>query len=168
MSEAYLGEIRLFPMSYAPRGWAVCDGSLLSINQNQALFAIIGTTYGGDGRTTFALPDLRGRTPVFYGQGIALGQTGGEEAHTLTANEIPRHTHTAYASSSTATATVPAGNTWAVPDNASANTYQATADGVMSMQALRQAGASQPHTNMQPYAVVSFCICTAGIFPTHN
>lgn len=168
MSEPFLGEIKLFPMNYAPKGWAVCDGSLMSINQNQALFSIIGTTYGGNGITTFALPDLRGRTPVFYGQGIAIGQSSGEETHTLTASEMPMHTHAASASSSAAIAKTPAGNTWAVPDNASANTYQATADGVMSGQALGQAGASQPHPNMQPYAVLNFCISLAGIFPSRT
>lgn len=166
MSEPFLGEIKLFAMTYAPKGWALCDGSLLAISQNQPLFSLLGTMYGGDGRTTFALPDLRGRTPVFYGQGITIGQAAGEENHTLTTAEMPMHTHTAYASSSTATVKTPAGNTWAAPDNASANTYQAAADGVMSEQALGQAGASLPHPNMQPYTVLNFCISLTGIYPS--
>jgi len=166
MSEPFLGEIKLFPMIYAPKGWALCDGSLLSISQNQALYSLLGTTYGGNGTTTFALPDLRGRTPVFYGQGIAIGQSAGEESHTLSTGEMPAHTHMANASSLAATAKTPAGNTWAVPANETTNTYQSAADGVMKGEALGTAGAGLPHSNMQPYAVLNFCIILAGIYPS--
>lgn len=164
MSEPFIAEVKLFPYSFAPRGWAFCDGQLMMISQNQALFSLLGTTYGGDGRTTFALPDLRGRTPVHPnpGNGITLGQVAGAEAHTLTANEMPLHNHLAMADSNMATQKTPVGNVWAAQ---SANSYGAAVAGAMNPTALTPAGESQPHDNMQPYLVLHFCIALQGIFP---
>lgn len=166
MSEPFLGELRLFPISnYAPRGWAFCDGQILPINQNQALYSLLGTTYGGDGRNTFALPDLRGRVPIHVHPSIPLGTSAGEASHTLTVNEIPQHTHQVMASSANATATNPTGNTWA---QVSAPYAQANSLTPMNSAAIGTAGGSQPHSNMQPYQAMHFCIATQGIYPSRN
>lgn len=166
MSEPFLGELRLFPISnYAPRGWAFCDGQILPINQNQALYSLLGTTYGGDGRNTFALPDLRGRVPIHVHPSIPLGTSAGEASHTLTVNEIPQHTHQVMASSANATATNPTGNTWA---QVSAPYAQANSLTPMNSAAIGTAGGSQPHSNMQPYQAMHFCIATTGIYPSRN
>lgn len=167
MSEPFIGEIQAFSFNYAPRGWALCNGQLLAINQNQALYAILGNTYGGDGVTTFALPDLRGRTPVHVGQGVTLGQSAGEEAHTLTVNEMPQHTHQAMANQSNSTSSKPTDNVWG-PAPAGSNSYTATANAVMNANALSTAGGSQPHSNMQPSLVLNYCIALQGIFPSRN
>ncbi|MFJ7732880.1 phage tail protein [Lysinibacillus sp. NPDC097231] len=166
MCEPYVGEIRLFGFGIVPRGWARCDGQVLSINTNQALYSILGATYGGDGRTTFALPDLRGRVPVHVGNGVTLGQKAGEETHVLTINEMPAHRHIVSASSESATLKVASGNVWGpsfknIYETAQLNTQ-------MNIQALSAAGNSQPHQNMQPYSVANYCIALVGIYPSRN
>ncbi len=165
MAEPFLGEIRLFSFPFAPRGWAFCDGSILPINQNQALFALLGTTYGGNGTTTFALPDLRSRTPVHAGNSISLGQQGGEENHTLTTSEMPSHTHQARGSSQTADSKAAAGQVWA---KAEQKPYGAAAGKINPTQALTQSGANQPHPNMQPFTVVNYCIALMGLWPPRD
>lgn len=168
MAEPYLGEIRLFAFDYAPRGWAFCDGSILSIAQNNALYAIIGTTYGGDGKTTFKLPDLRGRTPVHVGDNnITLGKKEGEENHTLALTEMPLHIHQAMASSETATSQAAAGKVWA---NSNQNPYGIGAPNVKAntAPALASSGTSEAHKNMQPFTVVNYCIALMGIFPPRS
>lgn len=174
--EPYIGEIRMFAGNFAPRGWALCDGQLLSISQNTALFSIIGTTYGGDGQTTFALPDLRGRVPVHAGHGPGLtnknlGQKGGEETVTLTVNEIPSHSHTAqlFADSTVATTDKPES---ALPARNAASTpqYGAIPNTRLSNSSISvyNTGGNQPHPNMQPYLTVNFIIALQGIFPPRN
>lgn len=165
MSEPFIGEIRAFPYGFAPRGWALCNGNLLPIPQNQALFSILGTTYGGDGRTTFALPNLQGRVPVHPGNGIMQGQASGEEAHALAISEMPAHNHRAVGSSGAASTKVAAGNVWATTQNL---LYSDTPGTQMSPQALGTAGNSQPHGNMQPYLVLSYCIAIVGIYPSRD
>ncbi|MBN1668460.1 MAG: phage tail protein [Anaerolineales bacterium] len=167
MSEPFLAEIRVFGFTFAPRGWAQCNGQILPINQNQALFSLLGTTYGGDGRTTFALPDLRGRTPLHVGNSYSLGQRSGQENHTLTANEIPQHTHQAQASSNPPSTPIPNGNALAasVP-----NEIYAAAANLQPMRAgtLANAGGGQAHDNMQPFLTLNFCIALQGLFPSRN
>jgi microcystin-dependent protein len=163
MAEPFLGEVRLMSFSFAPKGWALCNGQLLPINQNQALFALLGTTYGGDGRVNFGLPDLRGRVPVHIGSGIVQGQRAGEEAHTLTKQELPMHNHVMNASSSNGDQNVP--NILASANNVY-NTFAAPAT-TLSPASVTSTGA-QPHQNMQPYLVISFCIALQGIFPSRN
>lgn len=166
MSEPFLGEIQAFPYGFVPRGWAACNGQLLAINQNQALFAILGTTYGGNGQTTFALPDLRGRVPVHVGNGVTLGQSAGEASHTLSANEMPAHTHQVMANGAAVPdQPSPANNVWTVQ---SANAYGPAINGALNPTALATAGGSQAHENMQPYLALQFCIATMGIFPTRD
>jgi len=159
--------------NFAPKGWAMCNGQFLPINQNQPLFALLGTTYGGNGQTTFALPDLRGDVPIHVGQGHTLGEKGGEQAHTLTQSELPAHVHdfssnTAVASAS-ANATVgpPTSNYWANNGHAAYSTGGVSL-GAMSPQAITNVGGSQAHQNMQPYLALNFCIALQGIFPSQN
>lgn len=172
MSEPFIGEIRLFAQDYAPRGWALCNGQIMSINVNQALFAILGTTYGGNGSTTFALPNLQGRVPVNVGKPDAfaytvdLGQSAGEERHTLTMQEMPTHMHSVSASSHISNEVSPSGKIWAPKENSYAKLE--SPEYMMSPQALSLAGGSQPHTNMQPYLALNFCIAVQGIFPTRS
>jgi microcystin-dependent protein len=165
MAEPFVGEIRLFSFGVIPRGWLPCQGQLLSIQQNQALFAVLGVQYGGNGSTTFALPDLRGRVPLNTSPDYPMGATAGEPAHTVTVNEMPRHTHSVSASGEPATLVPPAGNVW--PQ--SANTYSAVVPNVqMGADAVSVAGGSQAHNNMQPYLTINFCIATVGIFPPRS
>ncbi|HEY0946472.1 MAG TPA: tail fiber protein [Opitutaceae bacterium] len=167
MAEPFLSEIRLMSFVFAPKGWALCNGQLLPINQNQALFSLLGTTFGGDGRVNFALPDLRGRTPIHVGSGHTLGERGGEQAHTLSISELPAHTHAAQASSATATAAIP--NNSQVPAQPGFEAYRAPSNlTAMNPASITNVGGSQAHLNMQPFLTVSFCIALQGIFPSPN
>lgn len=163
MTEPFLSEIRIMSFQFAPRGWALCNGQLLPINQNQGLFSLLGTTFGGDGRVTFALPDLRGRTPIHAGAGHTLGERGGEQAHTLSIAELPAHTHAVQASPSNATLPNPGGNYLAA-----AQIYRGQASTMtpLSPTTVTGAGGSQGHLNMQPFLTLSFCIALQGIFPS--
>lgn len=171
MAEPFLSEVRIMSFVFAPKGWALCNGQLLPINQNQGLFSLLGTTFGGDGRVNFALPDLRGRTPIHTGSGHTLGERGGETAHTLSISEVPQHTHALMASSSPGNSVNPrlagVGHVLAQePGNAYASTPQnltALAPGSVS-----NTGGSQAHLNMQPFLTLSFCIALQGIFPSPN
>jgi microcystin-dependent protein len=167
VAEPFLSEIRLMSFVFAPKGWALCNGQLLPINQNQALFSLLGTTFGGDGRVNFGLPDLRGQVPIHVGSGHTLGERGGEQAHTLSIAELPQHVHIANASSTDATAPVPAGNYLA--RSAPANPYLAPANlSALNAAAIASVGGSQAHLNMQPFLTLSFCIALQGIFPSAN
>lgn len=171
MADPFLSQVSIVSFGFAPRGWALCNGQLLPINQNQALFSLLGTTFGGDGRVNFALPDLRGRSPVHVGAGVSLGERGGEQAHTLTSAEMPTHTHSLQASNDVSSSTSAAGN---VPGRkprfgkdifvpaATGNTVALRGDSVSSV------GGGQPHENMQPYLTVNFVIALQGIFPSQN
>jgi len=167
MAEPFLSEIRMFSFNFAPRGWALCNGQLLPINQNQALFSLLGTTYGGDGRVNFALPNLQGRVPIHVGNGQILGQQGGEQAHTLSIAEIPAHTHTAQASATAGTQNVPANNM--MLSQRTAEIYRAPSNlAPMVAGTLANIGGSQAHLNMQPFLTLNFCIALQGIFPSQN
>jgi microcystin-dependent protein len=166
VSEPFIGEIKVISWNFPPKGWTFCNGQLLPINQNQALFSILGTTYGGDGRQTFGLPNLQGRAPVHVGNGIALGELGGATSHTLNISEIPTHLHPLQASGGTATDTLPTGNYLAAsPGNLYVNPGGVTA---MSPQSIAPVGGSGPHENMSPYLVLNFIIALQGIFPSQN
>lgn len=169
-AEPYIGEVSMFAGSFAPKGWALCDGSVLSISQYSALFSILGATYGGDGRTTFGLPDLRGRAPMHAGRGPGLtprtlGEMGGSESVALTQNQMPPHNHTANASSADATEVSPQNNVWAVSDERK-NLYANAPDTTMNPNAIGVSGGGQPHGNMPPYGVVNYIIALEGIFPS--
>jgi microcystin-dependent protein len=165
MSQPFLGEVKLVSFNFPPKGWAECNGQLLPINQNQALFSILGTTYGGDGRVTFGLPNLQGRTPVHVGGGIALGQSAGETAHTLITSELPAHMHQARGKSGTANTASPVGNTWVTQ---AANPFSNTVNTLMGPSTTSVMGGSQPHQNTQPYLVITIIIALQGIFPSRN
>lgn len=171
-NDPFIGEVQWFAGNFAPRGWAFCDGQLLPISSNQALFSILGTTYGGDGRTTFALPDVRGRVMIHEGHGPGLsdrrlGSKGGNETETLSANQIPSHTHTLRASGGSATAVVPNGNVLASPGRT--RMYDSgTANADMNASAIASTGGGQPHNNMQPYNTLSCIIALQGTFPSRN
>jgi microcystin-dependent protein len=165
MAQPYIGEIRMFGGNFAPAGWMMCEGQLLPISENDTLFNLIGTTYGGDGQSTFALPDLRGRVPVHQGSGSILAQTGGAETITLTVNQIPAHTHPFLASTNVSQDTSPAGKT--VGQSGSALLYiQDTTDTNLNAAAITAVGGSQPHSNFQPYLCINFIISLFGIFPS--
>ncbi len=175
MSQPFIAEIRMFGFNYAPRGWAFCNGQLLPISQNTALFSLVGTTYGGNGQSNFALPNLQGRTPIQQGNGPGLtprvlGEASGVPTVTLLTTEMPAHTHTANAQSGSVNQPSPAGNTWGVTGGRSGalNTYAPTPNATMSPQALGISGGSQPHENMPPYLTVNFCIALEGVFPARN
>lgn len=163
MAEPFLSEIRLMSFVFAPKGWALCNGQLLPINQNQALFSLLGTTFGGDGRVNFALPDLRGRAPIHVGSGHTLGERGGEQAHTLSIAELPTHTHSVNASNSDANSPSP---TNAVFGSFSNGYVAPAALTSISPETVTNVGGSQAHLNMQPFLTLSFCIALQGIFPS--
>ncbi|CAH1218560.1 hypothetical protein PAECIP111893_04445 [Paenibacillus plantiphilus] len=167
MAEPFLAEIRSFSFNFAPRGWAFCNGQLLSIQQNQALFSLLGNTYGGDGRTTFALPNLQGRVPIHRSSTIPYGTSAGESTHTLTINEMPMHTHQVFGSMDPATSSKPTDFTWGT-NSTNTNIYDTTADAVMSPNSIGISGGSQAHNNMQPYTALNYCIALAGIFPSRG
>jgi microcystin-dependent protein len=164
MSTPFIGEIRMFPGNFAPVGWAFCNGALMAISQNDALFNLIGTTYGGDGQTTFGLPDLRGRVPMHQGTGFPLAQQGGAETVTLTVNQIPSHTHAPQAVLPSGTQAGPSGCAWAQSALDQFSTNAPTT--AMAPQAISQSGGSQPHDNMMPYLAINFILSLFGIFPT--
>jgi len=166
MSEAFLGEIRLFSFNEVPNGWARCDGQILQIQSNVALYALLGAVYGGDGIRTFALPDLRGRVPIHVGSNISLGQKAGEETHTLTINEMPIHTHGMNGSSQNAITKIANGNVGGVSPKKGYSVNQP--DTHMNIQALTRTGNSEPHQNMQPYCVANYYMAIVGIFPTKD
>jgi len=171
MSEPFIAEIRMVGFNFAPRNWALCDGQILPINQNQSLYSLLGTTYGGDGRTSFALPDLRGRTPIHFNAAHSQGQKSGEELHVLNANEMPAHTHGLQASDETATQAGPTDNLLARPSLAIGAAYSTTAqapDVSLAASAVANAGSGQGHNNMQPYLSLNFCIALQGVFPSRN
>lgn len=164
MAEPFLSEIRIMSFVFAPKGWALCNGQLLPINQNQALFSLLGTTFGGDGRVNFALPDLRGRTPIHVGSSHTLGERGGEQAHTLSIAEVPEHVHLVQASANTGDQQDATGN---VLGNVPGRIYtDATNLVALRSDTVTNAGGSQAHLNMQPFLTLSFCIALQGIFPS--
>jgi microcystin-dependent protein len=166
MSEPFLAEVRIVGFNFPPRGWATCDGQILPIDQNQSLYSLLGTTYGGDGRTTFALPDLRGRTPIHDSSSYTLGQRAGTESHPLSTAEMPAHTHTLQGSSNDATEFRAPGNVFA---RATQTVYGPPgASTPLSPQAVADAGSGTPHPNMQPYLVLNFVIALQGLFPPRN
>ena len=165
MSEPFLGEIKIISWNFPPKGWAFCNGQLLPINQNQALFSILGTTYGGDGRVNFGLPNLQGRVPFHIGQGLVLGEVGGQTSHTLTLSEMPAHSHPVAANSGNADKVDPTANFWA---QGAASAYSPTPNNAMHPAAVTNVGGSQPHANMPPYLVLNFIIALQGIFPSRN
>jgi len=166
VADPFLGEIRMMSFVFAPKSWALCNGQLLPIAQNQGLFSLLGTYYGGDGRVNFALPDLRGRVPLHRGGEFSIGQKGGETAHTLTIAELPEHTHVMNASANPGTTTHPVGNVIAANiQNMYANPASLVA---MAPGVLTNTGGSQAHQNMQPYLTISYCIALVGIFPSQN
>jgi microcystin-dependent protein len=166
MAEPFLSEIRMFSFVFPPKGWALTNGQLLPINQNQGLFSLLGTTFGGDGRVNFALPDLRGRTPIHVGSGHTLGERGGEQAHTLSISELPNHTHSVIATSAGQNTIAPSNSTF-FADTAPSELYLGANSLVaMNPQMVTSTGGSQAHLNMQPFLTLSFCIALQGIFPS--
>ena len=169
--DPFVAEIRIFPFNFAPRGWAWCDGQLLPISQNTALFSLLGTTYGGNGQSNFALPDLQGRAPMHPGQGPGLslhdlGETGGSETVTLTVDQIPPHTHTAQAQAEPGTQPDPKGGVWA---DSTLNQYSSNAaNTTMNPLSILPAGGSLPHDNMLPYQCINFIIALEGLFPSQG
>jgi microcystin-dependent protein len=173
MSEPFVAEIKLFAGNFAPKGYAFCDGQLLPISQNTALFSLIGTTYGGDGKSTFGLPNLQGRAPMDPGQGPGLterllGEAGGQETVTLTVQQMPAHAHAANASTNATNAQVPTGAVWATEIGAGFLDYSGSGSAQMAPAALAASGGGQPHSNLQPYLTVSFIIALQGVFPSRS
>lgn len=174
MSDVFVGQISLFSFDFAPKRWAQCNGQLLAISQNQALFALLGTTFGGDGSTTFALPDLRGRVPIGYGASaqsgnVQMGQRGGAEAVTLTDATLPSHTHALTATSQVANRRIPTGRSLATDTSTNAEYYAIPGQVTpLSPSAIGPTGGSQPHENRQPFLAVNYCIALMGIFPSRN
>ncbi len=176
MSDQFLGEIRIFPFNFAPTGWALCDGQVMPISQNTALFSLLGTSFGGDGKSTFALPDLQGRAPLDFGNGTGLtvrplGEPGGEPSVTLVQAEMPVHSHVPQAVDGPGDQDGPAGHTWAIAQ-ADPRTqdlmYASSGSLQMSAASLSSAGGGQPHNNLAPYLVMNFCIALQGIFPSRS
>ena len=168
MAEPFLSEIRIMSFGFPPKGWALCDGQLLPINQNQALFSLLGTTYGGDGRVNFALPDLRSRVPIHMGSGHTLGEKGGEQGHTLSLGELPTHVHSLNVSTVTGSTVTPDVNT-IVSTSTPQNIYAPAGNGIaMAPNCIGNVGGSQAHLNMQPFLVLNFSIALQGIFPSQT
>lgn len=171
MSTPFLGEVQIYTFSFPPKNWALCNGQLLPINQNQALFSLLGTNYGGNGQTNFALPNLQGRVAISQGNGYTIGQQGGEASHTVTVSEMPFHSHAMLASTLAADASRPGGNLLAVAEAAA---YETLATPVLMSpgggggQVVGNTGGSQPHENRQPFLTLNFCIALQGIFPSQN
>jgi len=165
-TDPFIGQIGIAAFGFAPRGWAFCNGQLLPISQNQALFSLLGTYYGGDGQVNFALPDLRGRVPMHVGSGHTLGERGGEEAHTLSNAEMAQHTHVPQGSSNPPNASTPLNNFWA--SNTGFSPYAGAVNETMSPAAISNVGGSQSHFNMSPFLTLNFCIALQGIFPSRN
>jgi microcystin-dependent protein len=165
VAEPFLAEVRVVSFNFAPKGWAMCNGQFLPINQNQALFSLLGTTYGGNGQTTFALPDLRGRVPMHVGNGHNQGERGGEQAHTLTQSEMPQHVHPMAAVAGNASTPIAAGNSLAAANNLYAPPTNLVA---LTPSSITNVGGSQAHLNMQPFLTLTFCIALQGIFPSQN
>lgn len=164
MADPFLGEIRIASFGFAPQGWASCNGQLLPINQNQALFSLMGTTYGGNGQTTFALPDLRGRTPLHFGNGFVQGEASGEVSHTLLQSELPAHGHALAGTSSTGRLPTPDAHVFA----AARGQYADAGDVAMHAASISNTGGSQPHENRPPFLVLNFVVALQGIFPSQN
>ena len=174
-AQPFLGEIKIVSFNFAPKGWALCNGQFLPINQNQALFAVLGTQYGGNGQTTFALPDLRGRVPIMQGSGIVIGEKLGEYAHTIIASEMPAHTHGMLGVAANANAALPGTNAAVAQGHSTAQGQPpvqifatGNPDRVFSPSAISPVGGNQPHQNQQPLLVLNFCIALQGIFPSQN
>jgi microcystin-dependent protein len=167
MSSPFLSEIRVFSFNFPPKGWAFCNGQVLPINQNQALFSLLGTTYGGNGQTTFALPNLQARIPMHFGNGHNLGESQGSVNVTLTLSQIPGHSHAVVCSNVPGAKPDAKGNVWA-PDNNGNAPYSSVSDAAMAPGALAAVGGSQAHPNLAPYTVLNFCIALQGIFPSRN
>jgi len=167
MSTPFMGEIKIVSFNFAPKGWAQCNGQFLPINQNQALFSLLGTQFGGNGQTTFALPDFRGRIPIHMGDGFTIGQAGGQEFHTVTISEMPAHNHFASASNLAdgSNVNVPTNN---IPANSSVSPYRSSINTTLAPNSVTNFGGSQPHENRQPFLVINFIIALQGIFPSQN
>ena len=163
MAEPFLSEIRIMSFGFPPKGWALCDGQLLPINQNQGLFSLLGTTFGGDGRVNFGLPDYQGRIPIHVGSGHTLGERGGEQAHTLSISELPNHTHVGNATNTNGAGAVPANAVLGALNNAYTQPAQLTS---INPATIASIGGNQAHLNMQPFLTLSFCIALQGIFPS--
>ena len=167
MAEPFLSEVRIFSFGFAPQGWTQCNGQLLPINQNQALFSLLGTTYGGNGQTNFGLPDMRARVPIHTGSGHTLGERAGEQAHTLTVNEMPAHPHNVNVTTATADQQYATATTyWA--GGASAAGFHQSSNATMDAATVLPVGGNQAHLNMQPFLTLNFCIALQGIFPSRN
>ena len=166
MPTPFIGEIKICSFNFAPQGWAFCNGQLLPINQNQALFSLLGTTYGGDGVTTFALPDLRSRAPIHVGSSFNLGSRGGQEAHTITAAEMAAHTHQVRGSGDGPSVTPPTNNFWST--GTGFTPYSTAANVAMDPACISNVGGSQPHENRSPYLILNFVIALQGVFPSRN
>lgn len=168
MAEPFLSEVRIMSFAFPPKGWALCNGQLLPINQNQGLFSLLGTTFGGDGRVNFGLPDLRGRTPIHVGSGHTLGERGGEQAHTLSIAELPTHTHVVNATKAVQNDVAPTSSSFFADTTPSELYVGPGALVAMNAQMVGGVGGSQAHLNMQPFLTLSFCIALQGIFPSPN
>lgn len=168
MADGFMGEIRLFSFNYPPKGWAKCDGQLLPINQNQALFSLLGTMYGGNGQTNFALPNLRGQVPIHLGQGHTQGEAGGQQSQTLNIQQLPTHNHFLNGSTTAATTVSPDVNTVLSASNPQSLYASASNLTAMAPNAIGNTGGSQAHQNMQPFLVMNYCIYLQGVFPSRN
>jgi microcystin-dependent protein len=168
MAQPFIGEIRMFGGNFAPLNWALCNGQLMAIDQNAALFQLIGTTYGGDGVQTFALPNLQSRFPMHQGNGFTLGQQGGTEKVTLTVNQLPAHAHPASCSSGGGNSGTPVGNFWCTDPAGNTAAYTKASNSQMAGSAIGTTGGSQSHENMKPFLVINFIIALFGIFPSQN